>query len=158
MPVDQAHDRFPVLENTTTPTEINNTLLYHFFPPRPSHLPPLILTVFKHVPPVSPAQMSSALQKSSSTSAPVPSGIPYSDWTQAHKANVQLLLCLFSPLLIHGYHPQSLKRANGIVIDTRGKVDYPIPASFSIIVLLRDSVQDSQERLRPLTCFNRALS
>src|SRR5205807_10618999 len=40
------------------------------------------------------------------------------------------------PLLALGYHPSSLKRANGIVLPKPGKVDYSSPASFRIIVLL----------------------
>jgi len=62
----RAPDRFPKLENTSSPTEINNTLLQHFLPARPSP-PPLILSAFKDVPPVSPAEVSSALQISSNT-------------------------------------------------------------------------------------------
>jgi len=42
----RAPDRFPTLENASSPTEINNTLLQHFFPPRPSPTPPLILAAF----------------------------------------------------------------------------------------------------------------
>jgi len=83
----RAPDRFPTLENASSPIDINNTLLQHFFPPRPSPPPPLIFTAFKDVPPVSPAQVSSTLRKSSNTSAPGPSGIPYSIWQQVHKAN-----------------------------------------------------------------------
>ena len=74
----RAPDRFPTLENASSPTEINNTLLQHFFPPRPSPPPPLILPAFKDVPPVSPAEVSSALRKSSNMSAPGQSCIPYS--------------------------------------------------------------------------------
>ena len=101
----RAPDRFPTLENASSPTEINNTLQQHFFPPRPSPPPPLILPAFKDVPPVLPAEVSSALRKSSNTSAPGPSGIPYSIWKQVHKANERLLPSLFTPLLTHGYHP-----------------------------------------------------
>ena len=58
-----------MLENASSPTEINNTLLQHLFPPRPSPPPPLILPAFKDNPLVSPADVSSALQKSCNTSA-----------------------------------------------------------------------------------------
>jgi len=68
----RAPDRFPTLENASSPIDINNTLLQHFFPPRPSPPPPLILPAFKDVPPVS------ALRKSSTWSASDQSGIPYS--------------------------------------------------------------------------------
>ena len=57
----RAPDCFPTLENTSSPTEINNTLLQHFFRTRPSPPPPRILRAFKDVSPVSPAEVSSAL-------------------------------------------------------------------------------------------------
>jgi len=132
----RAPDCFPTLENASSPTEINNTLLQHFFPPRPSPPPPLILPAFKDLPKVLPSQVSSALRKSSNTSAPGPSGIPYSIWQWVHKANERILLSLFTPLLTHGYHPLAMKKANGIVLDKPGKRDYRTPASFCIIVLL----------------------
>jgi len=150
-------DRFPTLENTSSPTEINNTLLQHFFPPRPSPPPPLIFPAFKNVPPISPAEVSSALRKSSNTSAPGPSGIPYSIWKQVHKANEQLLPALFTPLLTHGYHPLAMKKANGIVLDKPGKPDYYTPASFRIIVLL-ETVSKMLERLSALRLASAARS
>jgi len=55
-------DRFPTLENASSRSEINNTLLQHFFRPRPSPTPPLILPVFKDVAPVLLAEVSSALR------------------------------------------------------------------------------------------------
>jgi len=36
-----------------------------------------------------------------------------------------------------GYHPPSLKTANGVVLDKPGKASYDFPASFRIIVLLK---------------------
>jgi len=36
-----------------------------------------------------------------------------------------------------GYHPPSLKSANGVVLDRPGKASYDSPASFRIIVLLK---------------------
>jgi len=130
----RAPDRFPTLENASSPTEINNTLLQHFFPSSPA--PPLILPAFKELPPLLPAEVFSALRKSSNTSAPGLSGIPYSIWKQVHKANERLLPSLFTPLFTHGYHPLAMKKANGIVLDKPGKPDYGTPASFRIIVLL----------------------
>jgi len=146
----RAPDRFPTLENTSSPTEINNTLLQHFFHPRPSPPPPLILPAFKDVPLVSPEEVSSALRKSSNTSAPGPSGIPYSIWKQVHKPNERLLPSLFTPLLTHGYHPLAMKKANGIVLAKPGKPDYRLPASFRIIVLL-ETVSKILERLSSLS-------
>jgi len=133
----RASDRFPTLENAASPTQINNSLLHHFFPPRPSPPPPLILPAFKDVPPVLPAEVSSALRKSSNTSPPEPSGIHYPIWKQVRKANERLLLSLFTPLLTYGYHPIAMKKANGIVLDKPRKPDYRTPASFRIIVLLK---------------------
>ena len=145
----RAPDHFPTLEKATSPTEINNTLLQHFFPPRPSPPPPLTLPAFKDVPPVLPFEVSSALRKSSNTSAPGPSGIPYSIWKPVHKANERILPSLFTPLLTHGYHPLAMKQANGIVLDQPGKPDYPTPASFDIIVLL-ETVSKILKRLSAL--------
>jgi len=132
----RAPDHFPTLENTSSPTEINNTLLQHLFPPRPSPPPPLILPAFKVVPPVLQAEVSSGLRKTSNTLAPGPSGIPYSIWKQVHKANERLLPSLFTPLLTHWYHPLAMKKANGIVLDKPGKPNNRTPASIRIIVLL----------------------
>ena len=145
----RASDRFLTLENASSPTEINDTLLQHFFPRRPSPPPPLSLPAFMNLPPARPAEVSSALQKSTTTSAPRPSGIPYSIWKQVHKANERLLPSLFTPLLPHGYHPIAMKKAKGIVEDKPGKPDYRTPASFRIIVLL-ETVSKLLERLSAL--------
>jgi len=150
-------DRFPTLENSSSPTEINNTLLQHFFPARPSTHPPLILPAFKDVPPVLPAEVSSALRKCSNTSAPGPSGTPCSIWKQVHKANEWLHPTLFTPLLTHGYHPLAMKKANGIVLDKPGKPDYRTPASFRIIVLL-ETVFKILKRLSALRLASSARS
>jgi len=153
----RAPDRFPTLENPSSPIAINNTLLQHFFPPRPSPPPPLILPAFKDVPPVSPAEVSSALRKSSNKSAPGPSGIPYSIWKQVHKANERRLPSLFTPLLTHGYHPLAMKKANGIVLHKLGKPYYHTPASFRIVVLL-ETVSKILERLSALRLASAARS
>jgi len=150
-------DRFPTLENASSPTEINDTHLQHFFPPRPSPPPPLILQAFQDVPPVLPAEVSSALRKSSNTSAPGPSGIPYSIWKQVHKANERLLPSLFTPLLTRGYHPLAMKKANGIVLDKPGKPDYHTPTSFRIIVQLK-TVSKILKRLSALRLASAARS
>jgi len=145
----RGRDRFPMVENASSPTEINNTLLQHFFPPRPSPPPPLILPAFKDVPPVLPPEVSSVLRKSSNISATGPSDIPYVMWKYVHKANKRLLLSVFTPLLTHGYHPLAMKKANGIVLNKPGKPDYRTPASFCIIVLLQ-TVSKILERLSAL--------
>ena len=154
----RAPDRFPTLENSSSPTEINNTLLQHFFPLRPSPPPPLILPAFKDILPVLPAEVSSALRISSNTSAHGPSGIPYSIWKQVYKANERLLPSLFTHLLTHGYHPLGMNKANGIVLDKPGKPDYRTSSSFRIIVLL-ETVSKILERLSALrlACATRSL-
>jgi len=153
----RAPDRFPMIENASSPTEINNTIQQHFFPPRPSPPPPLILPAFKDVPPVLPAEVSSALRKSSTTSAPGPSGIACTIWKQVHKANERLLPSLFTPLLTHGYHPLARKKANSIVLDKPGKPDYRTPASFRIIILL-ETVSKILKRLSALRLASTARS
>jgi len=51
--------------------------------------------------------------------------------------NPSIILDLLSPLVVFGYHPPSLKNANGVVLDKPGKASYDSPASFRIIVLLK---------------------
>jgi len=51
--------------------------------------------------------------------------------------NPAILHDLLSPLVAFGYHPPSLKTANGVVLDMPGKPSYDSPASFRIIVLLK---------------------
>jgi len=77
------------------------------------------------------------LAKSSPTSAPGPDRIPYSVWKKVNHANPVIILDLLSPLVAFGYHPPSLKTANGIVLDKPDKASYDSPTSLRIIVLLR---------------------
>ena len=130
-------DRFPSLPGSSTPEAINSALLSHFFPPKPAVATPQILRPFAHVSPLSAEEVSLALSRSSNTSAPGPDQIPYSVWKAVNEANPQILLSLLSPLLTFGFHPPSLKKANGIVLSKPGKSDYSSPASFRIIVLLQ---------------------
>ena len=51
--------------------------------------------------------------------------------------NPDLLLDLQAPLLALGYHPTTLKHANGVVLDKPGTPSYDTQASFRIIVLLK---------------------
>jgi len=91
------------------------------------------------------------------TSAPGPSGIPYSIWKPVHKANEQHLPALFTPLLTHGCRPLAMKKANGIVLDKLGKPDHSTPASFRIIVLL-ETVSKILKRLSALRLASAARS
>jgi len=82
-------------------------------------------------------EISRALSKSSNTSAPGPDHIPYSVWKAVHSIMPSLLRSLLDPLLAHGFHSPSLKKALGIVLDKPGKSSYDSPSSFRVIVLLR---------------------
>jgi len=58
-------------------------------------------------------------------------------WKSVHHIKPSLLPSLLDPLLAHGFHPPSLKKALGIVLDKPGKPSYDSPSSFRVIVLLR---------------------
>jgi len=58
-------------------------------------------------------------------------------WKSVHRLNPSLLPSLLDPLLAHGFHPPSLKKALSIVLDKPGKPSYNSPSSFRVIVLLR---------------------
>jgi len=142
----QAPDRFPSFPTATSPSQINSPLLNHFFPaqcpPTTSH----ILPTYPSTPLVSAAGAADALRKSANISAPGPDGIPYAIRKKVNKLNSFFLTSLLSPLLIHGHHPASLKRADGIVVSKPGKADYKSPASFRIIVFL-ETVSKILERI-----------
>ena len=129
--------RFPNLPDATSPEEINNALLAHLFPPKPLPIVPSILRPHKGCDPLLPSEISAALRKCSSTSAPGPDTIPYSVWKRVHLVAPRFLTDLLGPLLKFGYHPVSMKKANGIVLDKPGKPSYDSPASFRVIVLLQ---------------------
>jgi len=97
---------------------------------------PLTLSPYPDYFPLSQKEITLALAKSSNTSTPGPDTISYSVWKQVHHSCPAPLTSLLSPLLQYGYHPSSLKKANGIVLDKPGKASYDTPASFRVIVLL----------------------
>jgi len=68
-----------------------------------------------------------ALSKRSPSSAPSPDGIPYSVWKKVNLINPSIILELLSPLVDLGYHPPSLKSANGVVPDKSRKASYDSP-------------------------------
>ena len=113
------------------------TLLDHFFPSKSP--PPLLLRLscYEDYTPLTSEEVSRALSKSSNTSAPGPDHIPYPVWKSVHRIKPSLLPSLLDPLLAHGFHPPSLKKALGIVLDKPGKPSYNSPFSFRVIVLLR---------------------
>jgi len=66
-----------------------------------------------------------------------PQRVPYAVWKKVNLINPTIILELLSPLVAFGYHPISLKTANGVVLDKPGKASYDSPTSFRIIVLLK---------------------
>ena len=129
--------RFPSFPDKDTPDGINTALLDHFFPaPPPPTQADINLSGFTDYFPLSKEEISSALAKSASSTAPGPDTISYDVWKKIHKSCLDLLTNLIGPLLQYGYHPSSLKKANGIVLDKAGKASYDSPASFRVIVLL----------------------
>ena len=87
--------------------------------------------------PLTREEIAQALAKSSPSSAPGPDEIPYSVWKAVNRCNPGILHSLLAPLVAFGYHPPTLKHANGVVLDKPGKPSYNSPASFRIIVLLK---------------------
>src|SRR5205807_5766598 len=139
-------DKFLSFPDASSPVDLNSSLLNHFFPPKPPSLSPSFLRTDPHAPPLEADEISRALSKSSNTSAPGPDQINYQVWKQVNAINPSILLDLLHPLLALGYHPSSLKRANGIVLPKPGKADYSSPASFRIIVL-HETVSKILERI-----------
>jgi len=129
--------RFPDLPGASDPAEVAETLLDHFFPSKPPPPPLLRLTGYEDYIPLTSEEVSRALSKSSNTSAPGPDHIPYSVWKSVHRIKPSLLPSLLDPLLAHGFHPPSLKKALGIVLDKPGKPSYDSLSSLRVIVLLR---------------------
>jgi len=129
--------RFPSLPDASDPVAINNTLLDHFFPPKDPLPNRGRLKKNPSTTPLTEEKIRLALCKSSPSSAPGPDGIPYSVWKKVDLINPAVLLDLLSPLVAFGYHPPSLKTANGVVLDKPRKASYDSPASVRIIVLLK---------------------
>ena len=127
--------RFPNLPEANSPGKINKAILNHFFAPKPEL--PTRGRLHRHASadPLTKEEITAAFAKSSPSSALGPDGVPYSVWKKVNSIKPTLLLDLLAPLVAFGYHPTSLKHANGVVLDKPGKPSYDTPASFRIIVL-----------------------
>jgi len=128
--------RFPSLPWADTPQQMNEALLSHFFPRKAAFSPPPRPRPQSSAPSLTKEEIAHALSKCSSSSAPGPDGIPYSTWKRVNAIHPSILFQILSPLVSLGYHPVSLKGANGVVLDKLGKPSYDSPSSFRIIVLL----------------------
>jgi len=125
---------------------MNEALLGYFFPPQAAFSPPPRLRPHKSTPPLTNEEIAPALSKSASSSAPDPDGIPYLTWKRVNAITPSILLQIHSPLVSLGYHPASLKGANGVVLEKPGKPSYALPSSSRIIVLLQ-TVSKIPERI-----------
>jgi len=129
--------RFPSLPDASTPTQINDSLLTHFFPPEPPRPLPVILRPYADCSLLTPNEVATILAKCSPSSAPGPDTIPYSVWKALRRIAPGILTSLLAPLLVYGHHPSSMKKDNGVILDKPGKPFYDSPSSFRIIVLLQ---------------------
>ena len=105
-----------------------------------------VCPVYGDCPLVTKEEVSRVLARSSPSSAPGPDTIPYGVWKKLHLLHPDILPALMGPLVCRGYHPRSLKRAEGVILDKPGKTDYNTPASYRLIVLL-ETLSKIVERL-----------
>jgi len=129
--------RFPELPGATTPLELNEALLDQFFPGEPARNFDSILLPFRDCPALAADEVSRALARSSPSSAPGPDMTPNSVWKRINRVAPHLVQDLLAPLIAHGFHPTTLKAADGIVLDKPGKPSYDSPSSVRVIVLLK---------------------
>src|SRR5207302_1411824 len=99
--VGKPSDRFPSILKATTPLEINDSLLLHFFPPKDSPPSPSILRLLKHAPLLDKEEIQRALSKSSNSSIPGPDQIRYGVWKKVHRINPDILLSLLNLLILY---------------------------------------------------------
>ena len=128
--------RFPSFPDALTPEETRDRLVEHFFPAQAQLAQNAVCPVYGDCPQVTKEEVSRVLARSSPSSAPGPDTIPYGVWKKLHSLHSDILPALTGPLLCRGYHPRSLKRAEGIVLNKPGKADYDTPAAYRLIVLL----------------------
>ena len=125
------------MPGASDPAKVAEKLLHHFFTPKPPPPPLLRLARYEDYTPLTSEEISRALSKSLYTSAPGPDHIPYSVWKSVNQIKPSLLPSILDALLAHGFHPPSLKKALGIVLNKPGIPSYDSPSSFRVIVLLR---------------------
>ena len=140
-----------------TPASINNALLDQFFPPKPALHSRGRLTPHTTHEPLTKEEIAQALANSTPSSAPGPHEIPSSVWKAVNRYNPDILHSLLVPLVAFGYHPPTLKHANGLVLDKPGKPSYDTPALFRIIVLLK-TVSKILERVMTVRLMTLAAS
>ena len=138
--------RFPSLPDADSPVTINQALLDHFFPPRPARPRRGRLAPHPFHEPLTKEKIAQALSKFSPSSATGPDEVPYRVWKKVNHYNPDILLALLAPLVVVGYHPPSLKHANGMVLDKSGKLSYDSPSSFRIFVRPK-TISKIQERV-----------
>ena len=129
--------RFSSLPDPSNPVTINNGLLDHFFLPKEPLPSRGRLKRNPSANPLTEEDIKLALSKFSASSAPGPDGVPYGVWNKVNLINPAIILELLSPPVAFGYHPPSLKTANGVVLDKPSKSSYNSPASFGILALLK---------------------
>ena len=84
----------------------------------------MLCPIFRDVPSVTSEEVIRVLSRCSPASAPGPDMIPYSVWKTINRELPNLLPSLLSPLVERGYHPCSLRVAEGVVMDKSGKASY----------------------------------
>jgi len=118
----------------------------HFLPPKPLPIVHFIFRPHKVCDLLLPRALSAALQKCPSFSPPEPDTIPYSVWKRVHLTPPRPLSDLLGLLSKFRYHPVSMNKANGMVLDKPGNPSYDSPASFRVLVLLQ-TVSNIPERV-----------
>jgi len=138
------------------PLELNKALLNHLFLGKPARSFDTMLLPFKNCPALATHEVGRALARSSPSSAPGPDMTPNSVWKRIERVAPHLMHDFIAPLVVHGFHPPSLKRADGIVLDKPGKLSYDSRSSFHVIVLLQtfSKILDRIMNLR-LSCVAR---
>ena len=115
--------------------KLNSTLLDHFFPASAVGAPHTILLSFRNLLALEAFEIDRALACWSPSSAPGPDKTPDSVWKRKNTVAPALMLNPLSPVLSCGFHPPSLNKRDGIVLDKPGKPSYNSPACLRVIVL-----------------------